>query len=106
MLVVSEPFSLQNPFDRDPGRVAASLAIVSNIVFTAVAFLKHKPFAGTVAIALPPVGWVAAARLAKPDSPWARRFYDAAKNDRAGRRAQEGVAARVQRRVVHLVGGD
>jgi lysyl-tRNA synthetase class 2 len=106
LLVVSEPFALNDPINHHAGRFTAFLAIVVNSLFVTVAFLKAKPFAGTAAIAFPPFGWVAVGRLAKPGSPWARWFYGEEKLERAKRRADDGVAARFQRDVVHLVGGD
>jgi hypothetical protein len=54
---------------------------------------------------VPPVGWVATMRLAKPGSPWARWFYDSEQLARARNRLQDGFAARFQRRIVDLVGG-
>jgi hypothetical protein len=105
MLVVSEPFGLHDPLDRHLGRSIAAFAIASNAAFTAVAFLKGKVFAGMTAIAVPPIGWVAGIRLAKPTSPWAHRFYDDHKLEEAERRTASGLPARFQRRVVNLVGG-
>jgi hypothetical protein len=106
LLVASEPFALNDPINNHVGRFAAFWAILANALFVAVSFLKAKPFAGTAAIALSPVGWIAAGRLAKPGSPWARWFYGDDKLDRAKHRALEGFAARFQRNLVHLVGGD
>ncbi len=106
MLVVSEPFGLHDPLDRHLGRSIAALAIASNAAFTAVAFLKGKLFAGTTAIAVPPIGWIAGIRLAKPASPWAHRFYRDSKLEEAQRRVADGLSARFQRTVIHLVGGN
>jgi Trk-type K+ transport system membrane component len=106
LLVASEPFALNDPVNHHLGRFTAFWAILANALFVAVAFLKAKPFAGTAAIALSPVGWIAAGRLAKPGSPWARRFYGDDKLERAKHRAVDGFAARFQRNLVHLIGGD
>jgi hypothetical protein len=105
LLVVSEPFGLSDPLVSHLGRAVVVFVVINNAVFAVVAFLKAKPFTGVAAIALPPFGWVGAARLAKPGSPWARWFYAPVKLARAQARAQDGYAARFQRRLVDLVGG-
>jgi hypothetical protein len=105
LLVVSEPFGLSDPLTAHLGRVLVVPVVVNNAVFAVVSFLKGKPFTGIAAIALPPFGWVGAARLAKPGSPWARWFYDSAKLERAAARAEDGRAARFQRWLVDFVGG-
>jgi hypothetical protein len=105
LLVVSEPFGLSDPLTAHLGRVLAVPVVVNNAVFAVVSFLKGKPFTGIAAVALPPFGWVGAARLAKPGSPWARRFYSPAKLARAEARAKDGRAARFQRWLVDTVGG-
>jgi hypothetical protein len=65
------------PFDLDQTGTAigttAGVAVV--LVLAAVTFLKGKLLLGTLSIFVPVVGLVAAIRLAKPDSPWARRRY-------------------------------
>jgi hypothetical protein len=40
--------------------------IAANVVCATVGFLKAKPFLGIIALFVPPAGWLAAARLAKP----------------------------------------
>jgi lysyl-tRNA synthetase class 2 len=104
-LVVSEPFGLDDSVALHRGRFVFFTVMTVNVFFAAVTFLKAKPFAGFAAIALPPVGWVAAIRLAKPESPWARWFYDRDKLARSEHRLQDGRAARFQRRLLDLVGG-
>jgi len=106
LLVVSEPFGLSDPLARHLGRAVLVFAVINNAVFAAVSFLKGKPFTGVAAVALPPFGWVGAARLAKPRSPWARWFYTSKKLARAQTRARDGYAARFQRWLVDVVGGE
>jgi hypothetical protein len=106
LLVVSEPFGRSDLVTEHLGRTLAVPVVINNALFAAVTFLKAKPFTGVAAVALPPFGWVGAARLAKPGSPWARWFYDPAKLARARARAQDGFAARFQRRLVDVVGGE
>ena len=106
LLVVSEPFGLSDPVAAHFGRAVLVLVAVNNAVFAAVTFLKAKPFTGVAAVALPPFGWLGAARLAKPHSPWARWFYTPDKLARAQARAQDGYAGRFQRWLVGVVGGE
>lgn len=64
--------------------VAAALA---GLVVTA---LKRKWGSLIVGFVFTPVWWVAAIRLARPSSWWARRYYGAAKVERAERRSASG----------------
>jgi hypothetical protein len=105
LLVVSEPFGLSDPLTAHLARSVAVLVVANNAVFAAITFLKGKPFTGVAAVALPPFGWLGAARLAKPGSPWARWLYGGEKLVRAQARARDGHAARFQRSLVDLVGG-
>ena len=106
LLIVSEPFGLSDPLTGHLGRALLVPVVVNNAVFAAVSFLKAKPFTGVAAVALPPFGWIGAARLAKPGSPWARWFYGPKELARAQDRAQDGYAARFQRWLVDVVGGE
>jgi hypothetical protein len=62
--------------------------ILVGAFFVVVCYLKGKLFVGTVGIFVPPVAFVGALRLAKPNSPWARQQYagSPARMDRARRR--------------------
>lgn len=66
-----------NPFDHDPNQSAPVLAALAavNLVFAAVTALKGKVPAAIIGIFLTPLAIATAIRLAKPGSPWARRFY-------------------------------
>jgi hypothetical protein len=65
------------PFDIDQvgALIGTVAAVVLVTVLAAIAFLKGKIVLGVVAIFVPVVGVVAAVRLAKPASPWARWRY-------------------------------
>jgi hypothetical protein len=104
-LVVSEPFDLDNPVTAHMGRFVFFAVISANVVFVVVTLLKGKIYTGFAAIALPPLGWIGAFRLAKPASPWAHRLYTGDKLERAQQRERHGFAARFQRWLVDLVGG-
>ena len=90
-------------------RWVGSAFILSGTVFVVACYLKGKLFVGTVGIFVPPVAFVGALRLAKPDSPWARRRYagNPAKLERA-RRRDEGFHQKWERRkhrLWDLIGG-
>jgi hypothetical protein len=85
------------PFDLDQTRAAVGTTVAIAVVaaLAAIAFLKGKLLAGAVALFVPLVGVVAAVRLAKPTSPWARWRY-------RGRRAPR--LARARKRFVQHAG--
>ena len=63
--------------------------LLVHFVFVAVTALKGKYPTALIALFISPVSWVAAVRLARPTSPWARRRYSAKKLAHAQRRAAE-----------------
>jgi hypothetical protein len=63
------------PFSTDSGAVTIVLTAVVVLAIAIVAVLKGKYVLGVAGVLVPIVGVVAAIRLAKPDSPWARRRY-------------------------------
>ena len=66
---------------------AIGFAVVAlNIVLSVITCLKGKLTLGLLSIFLPPVGLVAASRLARPGSAWSLLFYDEPKRDLARRR--------------------
>jgi amino acid transporter len=66
---------------------AIGFAVVAvNIVLSVITCLKGKLTLGLLSVFLPPVGIVAAYRLARPGSVWAQTFYDDAKRGSARRR--------------------
>jgi hypothetical protein len=81
LLTGISPFGIhdQTEIPRIVGFSAVTLAILLSIVTC----LKGKLTLGLLSIFLPPVGLVAAVRLARPGSIWAQRFYDADKLARA-----------------------
>ena len=99
------------PFDLDQTGAAiwttAGVAVV--LALAAVTFLKGKLVLGTISIFVPVVGLVAAIRLAKPDSPWARRRYRGRRAHRLDRaRERHGHDTRLDAlsvRVRNAIGG-
>jgi hypothetical protein len=65
------------PFDdaAGEGRISFAVTVAVNLVFALVAILKGKTGSGVLGLVVPPVALVAALRLAKPSSPWARKRY-------------------------------
>jgi hypothetical protein len=51
------------------------LTILVTLAISAIAIYKGKFFMGVAGVLFPLVGLIGAIRLAKPDSPWARRYY-------------------------------
>jgi hypothetical protein len=68
-------------------RNAAVVLLLANFVLVAIAALKGKYPTALLGLFVYPVAWVAAVRLARPTSPWARRHYSAQKRAHAQRRA-------------------
>jgi hypothetical protein len=63
------------PFGTDEGVVTIVASVLVVLALSTVAVLKGKIFLGVAGMLVPFVSLVAAIRLAKPDSPWARRRY-------------------------------
>ena len=66
-----------NPFDADEaaGEGVVALTVAVNLVCALVAILKGRVVLGVVGVFVPVLALVAALRLARPTSPWARRRY-------------------------------
>jgi hypothetical protein len=66
-----------SPFDDDAsdGQVIGAVAVLVNVVVVLVAILKGRTALGVVGLFVPLCSVVAACRLGRPSSPWARRFY-------------------------------
>jgi hypothetical protein len=63
------------PFATDAGVPTVVASVLAALALATVAVLKGKLFLGVATMLVPLVGLVAALRLAKPDSVWARRRY-------------------------------
>jgi hypothetical protein len=90
-----------NPFDDEAGSgtAAVALGVAGNLAFALVAILKGRPVLGVVGVFVPLLAPVAALRLARPTSPWARRRYDEHRMERARRRFPPGRRTRWDRLV-------
>jgi hypothetical protein len=99
------------PVNSDPGRdvphsVVGSL-LALNLLFALLAFLKGKMKLGAFGLVAPGLAIVGAVRLAKPNSPWARRFYSGSRLERSRLRSEhyERRYARFKHRVYDAIGG-
>lgn len=68
-------------------RYAAVLVLLVNFALVAITALKGKYPTALLGLFIGPVAWVAAVRLARPTSPWARWRYQPKKRARATKRA-------------------
>jgi len=104
LLLGFAPVDLRGPV----GAVAAGLAVTFALVFVpaAIAALKGKPIAAIVGLFIWVVAVACAVRLAKPDSPWARRRYRSGSAKLARAEARFGAAYHARwNRVRDLIGG-
>jgi len=102
--------------DRDI-KVGVWIALLLGFVFAIVVFLKKKRVIGVLGLGLFPIAILGALRLAKPDSPWARWFYDpdrgrerlrewrTRQRDRSIARFTDGRLGRFERWFSDLLGG-
>jgi len=89
-----QPFNAADatPLARLGGWVLTILVIV-NVTLAVICFLKGKLWTGVLGCFVPVVATVGALRLARPGSPWARRYRDnPGKCERAERRDQREAA--------------
>ena len=95
------------PGDVAAVRFAAVAVLLADFVLVAIAALKGKYPTALLGLFVSPVAWVAAVRLARPTSPWARWRYGPKKRARAARRAAafDHRWAPVRRHWDDLIGG-
>jgi hypothetical protein len=92
------------------GTVITSIAaVVLELALVAVCFLKQRVLHGAVGLFVFPIAGYGAARIGKPRSPWARRFYGE-RNPRKQAKAEERFAPerrteRLKERIRDAVGG-
>lgn len=98
-----------SPFDGDAsdGEVALGLTFALNVLFVIAAILKGRTVLGVLGLFVPIVAFVATCRLARPRSPWARRFYGAASRrlERSRKRFPDGRRMRWEPIVDLFAGG-
>jgi hypothetical protein len=88
ILLGANPFAVD--FENDAGEVAATIVgIFVALVLAGITAIKGKHRLALFAILIPPIGIFGSIRLARPDSRWASRFYEADKSHRAIGRAEK-----------------
>jgi len=71
MLVETAPWDV----DASDGETVVGVTLAVNLLFIVIALFKGRILLGTLGFMVPLLAFVAAMRLARPRSPWARRFY-------------------------------
>jgi hypothetical protein len=93
----------------DAGSGSSTLAIIAsvtlNLILCTLVALKGKFSAAVVGMFIPPVAWVAAIRLARPGSWWAKRRYKAGSGKLVKAQVRKAKHDRRVRRLQDLIGG-
>ena len=82
MLVEAAPWDV----DASDGETVVGVTLAVNLLFIVIALFKGRIILGILGFMVPLLAFVAAMRLARPRSPWARRFYK--KGSRRRRRSE------------------
>jgi hypothetical protein len=76
LLIGFSPFGVNDVTqDEEQGRAGFILSIVLNFVLALIALSKGKTRIAIFGVVIPVIALFGAARLARPGSPWAKRFY-------------------------------
>ena len=70
-------------------RGTLEIVLLIHLAFVAITALKGKYPTALIGLFIAPISWYAAVRLARPTSPWARRFYDSKRMAHATERAAD-----------------
>jgi hypothetical protein len=94
------------PLDANGGSTLAIVgSVVINLAFCAVTALKGKLSTAVIGMFIPPVAWVAAVRLARPGSWWAKRRYSPGSGKLVKAQARKTRHDQRVRRFQDLIGG-
>ena len=94
------------PLDASGGSIAAIVASVAiTLGICAIVALKGKVSSAVIGMFIPPVAWVAAIRLARPGSWWAKRRYGSDSGKELKSEARTERHDRRVRRFQDLIGG-
>jgi hypothetical protein len=92
-----------------PGLIALSIVgIVFELAMILISFSKFRLLHGMLGIPIAPLAWWGALRLAKPNSPWAKRFYGERNPEKQARAEARYGSRRIDRfkdRVRDAIGG-
>ncbi|MEV4615891.1 hypothetical protein AB0K43_25360 [Kitasatospora sp. NPDC049258] len=75
VLLGANPFDTGDSGDGGGGAPVIAVALLINLAFSVLSLLKGKIATGLFGVLVPLIAVVAAIRIAKPDSPWARWRY-------------------------------
>ncbi|MEU1848859.1 hypothetical protein ABZ499_06095 [Streptomyces sp. NPDC019990] len=75
--------------DQEQNRAVVLVTVLANFLFALIALFKGKLRLALLGVIVPLVALIAAVRLARPASPWAKRFY----RNRPRARAKSGLRA-------------
>jgi hypothetical protein len=88
VLIGADPFAVD--FENDAWEVGGAFAgIAISLTFVAISILKGKYRLAPFAFLVPPIGVFGAIRLARPNSRWAKRRYNANKQERSVERVEK-----------------
>jgi hypothetical protein len=107
-LVLTGAFSASLDTASTAAIVLSIVAILVELAMILIAFSKFRLFHGMLGILLFPLAWWGALRLAKPGSPWAKRYYGERKPEKQARAEARYGNRRVDRfkdRVRDAIGG-
>jgi hypothetical protein len=94
------------PLDASGGSIAGIIAsVVVSLTFCTVVALKGKISTAVIGMFIPPVAWVAAIRLARPGSWWAKRRYQPGSGKLVKAEARKTRHDQRVRRFQDLIGG-
>jgi hypothetical protein len=107
-LVLTGAFSAQLDTASPLAIVAGIALILFDLTMVLISFSKFRLFHGMLGIAIPPLAWWGAGHLAKPSSPWAKRYYGERKPEKQARAEARYGHRRIDRfkdRVRDAIGG-
>lgn len=101
------PFGLTSVDGQAGARLTTSIWLAINVAFVIVALLKGKTWTGLIGILVPGLAWIGAIRLARPASPWGRRYGEDSKRLERALRREDKRARRdaLRHRIVEVVSG-
>ena len=105
LLTGVSPFGIHD--QTETPRIIGFIIVTVSIALSIVTCLKGKLTMGLVSIFLPPIGLVAAMRLARPGSIWAQLFYEDEQQAQAVVRFDPATSRleRFRRRLTDVIGG-
>jgi hypothetical protein len=90
VLIGFSPFEVNNVSqEEEQSRANVILTVVGNFLFALIALVKGKARLAIFGVIIPLIALIGAIRLARPGSPWAKRFY----RNRPRARAKAGLRA-------------